>query len=219
MRFIGALLLLSACICRIHRSHAYSVSGVTELSKTYARLFLPDKQALINISLHFPKNKIVALVGPSGSGKSTLAKLLSGRDGPSSGRVDVVGGVEGVDEVGGVGAVEGVQGVEGMAAALSCNSCAYVDHLFHMTYDENRTIQETLSTVSIHPQFLEIFEKALRRAGIDPSERASNLLVSKRKCFEILLSLARLPSPPPYVLVLDEYLDKELQAVRLKVIV
>jgi phosphate transport system ATP-binding protein len=45
---------------------------VKELSLWYGK-----KQALTNVSLAFPKNKVTALIGPSGCGKSTLLRCLN----------------------------------------------------------------------------------------------------------------------------------------------
>lgn len=40
-------------------------------------LFYGDKQALVDISLHFPEKKITAIMGPSGCGKSTLLRAIN----------------------------------------------------------------------------------------------------------------------------------------------
>ncbi|MCC8067647.1 MAG: ATP-binding cassette domain-containing protein, partial [Clostridiales bacterium] len=40
-------------------------------------LFYGDFQALKNINLEIPANKITAFIGPSGCGKSTLLKTLN----------------------------------------------------------------------------------------------------------------------------------------------
>ena len=40
-------------------------------------LWYGDKQALIDVSLEIPENKITALIGPSGCGKSTLIRCLN----------------------------------------------------------------------------------------------------------------------------------------------
>ena len=42
---------------------------------------------------------------------------------------------------------------------------------------------------------------------------ASSLLISQRKTFEILLGLCRIEKNPPYVVVLDEYFDKDHSTV------
>ncbi|KAJ1443970.1 P-loop containing nucleoside triphosphate hydrolase protein [Ochromonadaceae sp. CCMP2298] len=198
------LLLLLLLLLLLSTAHAW-VAGVTSLSKSYPRLFRPDKQALVNVSLRFPRDKIVALVGPSGSGKSTLGKLILGvkgaKESPTSGRVDV--GADVVDTAGVAG------------GAVDALSCSYLDHLFAMQYDESRPIHHTLGTV--HPLFSDALSLALQRAHINPTLSAASLLVSQRKVFEILLVLAR-SGPPPYVLVLDEYLDRDMHSVRLKVV-
>ena len=40
-------------------------------------LFYGEKQALKNINLDLPKNKVTAFIGPSGCGKSTLLRCLN----------------------------------------------------------------------------------------------------------------------------------------------
>ncbi len=46
-----------------------------------------DRQVLQNVSLTFPKGKIIAIVGPSGSGKTTLVDLVTGLLRPQQGEV------------------------------------------------------------------------------------------------------------------------------------
>ena len=40
-------------------------------------LWYGDKQALTNVSLNIPRNKITAIIGPSGCGKSTLLRCIN----------------------------------------------------------------------------------------------------------------------------------------------
>ncbi len=46
-----------------------------------------DRQVLQNVSLTFPKGRIIAIVGPSGSGKTTLVDLVTGLLRPQQGEV------------------------------------------------------------------------------------------------------------------------------------
>jgi len=46
-----------------------------------------DRQVLQNVSLTFPKGRIIAIVGPSGSGKTTLVDLVTGLLRPQQGKV------------------------------------------------------------------------------------------------------------------------------------
>lgn len=48
-------------------------------------------QILINITGHFPKGRITAIVGPSGTGKSTLFRLCNGLASPDCGDIFIYG--------------------------------------------------------------------------------------------------------------------------------
>ena len=47
--------------------------------------------ALVDVSVDFPKGRFAAIMGPSGSGKSTLMHILAGLDRPTSGSVKLDG--------------------------------------------------------------------------------------------------------------------------------
>lgn len=49
------------------------------------------RQALIDVSIHLPKGKVVGIVGENGSGKSTLLKLMAGLIQPTRGSVTIAG--------------------------------------------------------------------------------------------------------------------------------
>ncbi|SCL75966.1 Phosphate import ATP-binding protein PstB 3 [Methanoculleus chikugoensis] len=53
------------------------MTGSTILETTNLNLWYGQKQALIDISLHVPKNRVTALIGPSGCGKSTLLRCFN----------------------------------------------------------------------------------------------------------------------------------------------
>ena len=53
------------------------MTGSPILETTNLNLLYGQKQALIDISLHVPKNRVTALIGPSGCGKSTLLRCFN----------------------------------------------------------------------------------------------------------------------------------------------
>lgn len=65
--------------------------NINQLSYTYNQGSPFEHQALHNISLHIPDNRIIALVGTSGSGKSTLVQNMNGLLIPSSGSIELNG--------------------------------------------------------------------------------------------------------------------------------
>jgi len=60
---------------------------IVKVSKTY----LPDIQAVSDISLCVTKGEIVFLTGKSGAGKSTLLRLLSRMEKPTKGVIEIAG--------------------------------------------------------------------------------------------------------------------------------
>jgi len=54
-----------------------------------------DRPLLSAINLHFPRNKVVAVMGGSGSGKTTILRLIGGLLTPRSGQVRLAGEVIG----------------------------------------------------------------------------------------------------------------------------
>jgi phosphate transport system ATP-binding protein len=49
----------------------------TIIQLSHVNFYYGDSRALTDISMHFRKNKVTALIGPSGCGKSTLLRLLN----------------------------------------------------------------------------------------------------------------------------------------------
>ncbi|MDA1010151.1 MAG: phosphate ABC transporter ATP-binding protein PstB [Chloroflexi bacterium] len=58
-------------------AHEYEPAEATALSVKNLDFFYGKNQALKNITMNFPQNKITALIGPSGCGKSTLLRCLN----------------------------------------------------------------------------------------------------------------------------------------------
>ena len=50
-----------------------------------------DRPILTNLSMQFPRNKVVAVMGGSGSGKTTILRLIGGLIAPNAGQVQLMG--------------------------------------------------------------------------------------------------------------------------------
>jgi ABC-type glutathione transport system ATPase component len=133
---------------------------------------------------------VTSLVGPSGSGKSTLAK-----------------------------SVIGLESSQGEIHRVSPSvSYSFVDHLFRSSYNADNTVEKLITDSvrnTVAPSDSKMrFQRLLDAFNILYATPVSSLLESQRKTFEIILSLSRTEQPPPYLIVLDEYLDKDIKSVR-----
>ena len=102
---------------------------------------------------------------------------------------------------------------------------AYLDHLFCNTYDQNLTIEQLFHR--LYSKYSKKFEvnssynelMAIMRL---PNEKISNLLESQRKIFELFYAMLQAEMNhlnntsiiKSYIVVLDEYLDKDVASVR-----
>ena len=195
---------LSLLICSIHSSPqvgvAIQVTSLRSLSKSFASpSWLPFQsphsvQAIHPLSLNLT-SPFLTLVGASGSGKSTLAKVMAGIELPSSGSIQRNPADDDIEP-----------------------SAAYLDQHFYLTYNTLHTSKELLASVhepidTANPLYTPSLLKALQLFAVPDDEPAQRLLTSQRRVLEISLALYRLPpSPLTPLLVLDEYLDKDLSS-------
>lgn len=215
MRVLGALLAASVLAVR----HAPALLVATNLVKTVLKsgAFFFDKKSvnvLDNVTVTI-RCGITTFVGPSGAGKSTLAKCIIGKEGLSSGSVTW-------------------NSDNSSSNAYEClissnvmqkRSC-YVDHLFSSSYNDKLCLHQLIPSVG----YSVMIQEAAAALEIPSNEPVCGMLVSKRKGFEILLAMSKLdslvqssgaadpptdlPTDPPTVVVLDEYLDKDMPSVR-----
>jgi ATP-binding cassette subfamily C protein len=68
-----------------------NVSGDLKLKNVSLRHQASNQLILDNITMHFPAEKFIAVIGHSGAGKSSLLKLLLGFDAPSDGTLNLDG--------------------------------------------------------------------------------------------------------------------------------
>eukprot|EP01041_Mallomonas_annulata_P004329 gene4329-8617_t len=172
------------------------VFGVNNLSKSFIKrenwLKPPTTfWALRNVSLKF-EHKITAFVGPSGSGKSTLAKIIAGREDATEGTI-----------------------IPNQNKTTLQSSCGYLDPLFYMQYDLSRTANQILIPTSDENKLM--LHHVMEILQIPLTLPITSLLESQRRSFEILLAISQIPNPNPPILILDEYLDKDLSVVRTRI--
>lgn len=70
----------------------------SKLSSKNLNLYFGNKQVLKNVSIDFPKNKVISLIGPSGCGKSTLLRSFNRmHDLTADARIDGLIEVDGIN--------------------------------------------------------------------------------------------------------------------------
>jgi ABC-type multidrug transport system ATPase subunit len=189
LRFIIiALSLIKSLECHV-------VTGVKALSKVFIRKgwFQAPKEvyALRDVTVDFAEG-ITAFCGSSGSGKSTLAKVVHGL----FPREDYEGNVAVVDET------------------ILKAPTVYLDPFFYLTYDTTKTVGHYLKN---HDAQSIIYKEMYSLFDVPVASVINNLFESQRKFFEILLLFSRLgglETDDSGLLILDEYLDKDMSSVR-----
>jgi ABC-type glutathione transport system ATPase component len=191
--FIFRCIIIALCLLKSLECHV--VTGVKAVSKSFIRKgwFQAPKEiyALRDVTVDFAEG-ITAFCGSSGSGKSTLAKVIHGQfpKGEYKGNVAVI------DE------------------AILKIPTVYLDPFFYLTYDTTKTVGHYLKnddTQSI------IYREIYALFDVPLTSVISNLFESQRKFFEILLLFNRmggLETDDSGLLILDEYIDKDMSSVR-----
>jgi ABC-2 type transport system ATP-binding protein len=153
-----------------------AVLETSGLGKRYRRTW-----ALSDCTLEIPAGRVVGLVGPNGAGKSTLLNLAVGLLAPTTGTIEVLGGVpaRGPQELGRVGFV--AQDTPTYA------SLSVADHL-RLGARLNPGWDQALA------------EARIDELGLDRGQRAGKLSGGQRAQLALTLAVAKRPE----VLVLDE---------------
>jgi ABC-type glutathione transport system ATPase component len=191
--FIFRCILTALCLVKSLECHV--VRGVKALSVNFVRKgwFQTPKEiyALRDVTVDFAKG-ITAFCGSSGSGKSTLAKVVHGQ----YPRDEYVGNVAVIDDT------------------ISKIPSVYLDPFFYLTYDTTKTVGHYLKNDDTQSV---IYKEMYSLFDVPVASVINNLFESQRKFFEILLLFRRmggLEADDSGLLILDEYLDKDMSSVR-----
>ncbi|KOX18701.1 ABC transporter ATP-binding protein [Saccharothrix sp. NRRL B-16348] len=146
------------------------------LGKKYKR-----RWALTGCTLDVPAGHVTGLVGPNGAGKSTLLGLAAGMLEPSSGTIEVCGGVPG----------------SGPAQLAKVGFVAQNTPVY-----ANLTVEEHLRLgARLNPGWDdELAHERIARIGLDPAQAAGKLSGGQRAQLALTLGIAKRPE----LLLLDE---------------
>jgi ABC-2 type transport system ATP-binding protein len=153
-----------------------AVLETSGLGKRYRRTW-----ALSDCSLHIPEGRVVGLVGPNGAGKSTLLNLAVGLLAPTTGGIEVLGGIPagGPAQLGRVGFVA--------QDTPTYPSLSVADHL-RLGARLNPGWDQALA------------DRRIDELGLDRRQRAGRLSGGQRAQLALTLAVAKRPE----LLVLDE---------------
>src|SRR6201996_6359617 len=146
------------------------------LGKQYGR-----RWALTDCTLQIPEGHVVGLVGPNGAGKSTLLNLAVGLLAPTTGAIEVLGGIpaDGPEQLAKVGFVaQDAPVYPGLSVADHLRFGAHLNPGWDAGYAERR----------------------LDRLGLDPAQKTGTLSGGQRAQLALTLAVAKRPR----LLILDE---------------
>jgi ABC-type dipeptide/oligopeptide/nickel transport system ATPase subunit len=211
MQYFCQWILSPLILISFETACGYSLSGTHGIYKSFQKTSWLKKTeviALKNVTAVFPVG-ITALCGPSGSGKSTLSKIITGQYPPDKGELRQVG--------------------NGHLFTV------YIDPLYYLSYDASKKVGSFFEP-GIDSYNEAAFQSVSNILSIPSEKTVNSLLESQRKSFEILLAFYRagffntgntneliegdkgagciVGGPRGGVLVVDEYLDKDLTSVR-----
>jgi len=146
------------------------------LGKRYRR-----RWALRDCTLEIPRGRVTGLVGPNGAGKTTLLSLVVGMLTPTTGTIEVCGGVPASDT--------GQLAKVGFVAQDT------------PTYPGLTVAEHLRLGAHLNPRWDEAAaRRRIERLGLDPRQRAGRLSGGQRAQLALTIGLARRPE----LLVLDE---------------
>lgn len=233
----GLLLLicLSVGTIVVKSTNTNSILGTRNLQLSFTKpRFFPwqsDERvyALRNVTADFaPPGEITTFIGPSKSGKSTLAKCLLGRYPSMSGEIVLSTSSPPPP-------TPAPSSTSDKPSSINNSICCggYLDHLFCLTYDPSKRVDQLLPLPPPPPDTTTVdttgrntwwLRDAIEATQIPTTEKVQNLLETQKKIFEVLLVLYTKSCQTdfdssggnllPMLLVLDEYMDKDTPSVR-----
>ena len=226
------LFLCIFCLLSLGFSLENNIIGVRNLYKSFPMnnklLFSMDKSkskyVLKNINIEL--GTVTTFIGPSKSGKSTLAKCIIG--------------MENVDQGELILNLSTGNSTKLITDEVSCKlmkSCGYLDHLYSLSYDSDKTVGDIIAK---YRSVNQLTESIINIINIPLNEKVNNLLESQKILFELMSVLMKITNDNSSnnsnsnnnnnnnnnynnnnndfnpIIVMDEYLDKVIPSVRSK---
>ncbi len=216
------MLLCIFCLLSLGLSLENNISGVRNLYKSFPMknklLFSIDKSkskyVLKNINIEL--GSITTFIGPSKSGKSTLAKCIIGMENVDQGELILNLST---------GNGNSTKLITDEVSCKLMKSCGYLDHLYSLSYDSDKTVGDIIAKYRSANQ---LTENIINIINIPLNEKVNNLLESQKILFELMSVLMKIISSNSEsninnnnddfnpIIVMDEYLDKVIPSVRSK---
>ncbi|MDI6850701.1 MAG: ABC transporter ATP-binding protein [bacterium] len=153
------------------------MSGVIKVANLYKKY--GSVVALQNITLEVKRGEIVGICGPNGSGKSTFLRILSGIVKPTSGYMEVLGGIVGKS---------------------TRKNIAYVSE--NDTFYKWMRIGELLSFLkTFYPDLnVEVAKELLKNENLELNKKVGELSKGNRQRLKVIMAISRSPE----IILLDE---------------
>jgi len=165
----------------------------------HLRFYYSGKEAVKDVTLHFPKNKVSALIGPSGCGKTTLLRCLNRMN-------DLIDGVShtGTIKIGGLEIYDAGHDVTELRKRVGM--VFQKSNPFPKSIYENVAYGPRLQGIQKRAQLDEIVERSLKGAALwdEVKDRLGESALGMSGGQQQRLCIARAVAVEPEVLLMDE---------------